>query len=483
MVQHVSESAQVSELERPLDDDWLDTIEGHPQRRTAIQVMQDSFTGPARWARRMSLFVATTPGRIVAMMVILTLALVAAGAAMSQSMASRQRALDALITATEPMSNSAHLLYTTLSQADTVATTSFVQPGLLSEDQVQLYVSSIDRAAVTAAAIHQGARSREASNIADEVSHLVTEILRDLPVYSALMERAKVNQRLGNPVGVAYMTEASHVMREQMLRDAARLSTITQDEVAREVARLSSPQWVPLSGLIAALVFLLLAQWRLWRIFHRRFNRGFLLATAAIIVAIVLLGFSNFKSLQSGVVGFERAAQPWQRLADARVHTQETRTDETLALLSRQSVSRSAQSFDLTSKNVREALDAVEALETDEATSATVASARRALDDWSAAHRELVSALADGRFEPAMDILNNPNPAPGPAGRSGSAAAYNQLDADLQELINYSRENTRAYINASLDATRLVATAVALLSLAAVVCIWFGIRRRLGEYL
>ena len=146
-------------------------------------------------------------------------------------------------------------------------------------------------------------------------------------------------------------------------------------------------------------------------------------------------------------------------------------------------MSRSAQSFDLTSKNVREALDAVEALETDEATSATVASARRALDDWSAAHRELVSALADGRFEPAMDILNNPNPAPGPAGRSGSAAAYNQLDADLQELINYSRENTRAYINASLDATRLVATAVALLSLAAVVCIWFGIRRRLGEYL
>ena len=41
----------------------------------------------------------------------------------------------------------------------------------------------------------------------------------------------------------------------------------------------------------------------------------------------------------------------------------------------------------------------------------------------------------------------------------------------------------RAYIDASLDATRQVSAVVALLSMLAVVCTWLGIRRRLGEYL
>ena len=181
-------------------------------------MLQDTFTGPARWVRRISLFAATTPGQIVAMMLVLTLSLVAAGFSMSQSMASRQRALDTLITSTEPMANSAHLLYSSLSQADTVSTTSFVQPGLLTQEQLGTYLASIDRAAVTAGDILEGTIASEGTSFgtgastgesADEVrraiSDNVTEILRDLPVYTAIMERAKVNQRLGNPVGVAYI--------------------------------------------------------------------------------------------------------------------------------------------------------------------------------------------------------------------------------------------------------------------------------------
>ena len=159
-----------------------------------------------------------------------------------------------------------------------------------------------------------------------------------------------MNQRLGNPVGVAYMTEASTVMREQMLRSADRLSSVTQQEVAAEVKRLSSPQWVPISGLIAALVLLAAAQWWLWRVFRRRLNRGFVAATLCIVVAIVWAGVSNFQSWQSGVVGFNQAARPWEQLTDARIQAQESRTDETLALLSRRSLTRSAQSFDLTYK-------------------------------------------------------------------------------------------------------------------------------------
>lgn len=452
-----------------LDDEWLDTLEGPPERRTARQVLQDTFTRPARFLRRAGAFASTTPGQIVAMMLVLTVALIAAGFSMSQSMASRQRALDTLVSTTEPMANSAHQLYSSLSQADTVATTGFVQPGLLNQQQLRLYLESVDKAAVTAADIHSGAPAAGAA-VRGQITGEVTEILRSLPVYTALMERAKVNQRLGNPVGVAYMTEASAVMREDMLRSAEQLSELTQREVADEVARLSSPQWVPLSGLVAALLFLVLAQWWLWRVFRRRLNRGFLAATLAVVVAIGWVGVANYESWRSGVVGFERAAEPWRQLSSARIEAQETRTNETLALLSRQSISRSSESFAETSEHVTAALAAIEALG---GPNEDITAARAALGAWSESHEAFALSLADGQFERASALLT---------ASPGAASAFADLDGALERLITFSRQNTRAYIDASLDATRRVAAAVALLTLAAVACIWIGIRHRLGEY-
>lgn len=439
------------------DDEWLERAEGG-SRQTLPE--------PAQYVRRAAGSLTTTPGKIVAMMVVLTLALLAAGISMSQSMAARQRALDTLITSTEPMAASANALYVSLSQADTVSTTAFVQPGLLTSEQMELYWASIDSAAAYAAEIHEAALGPGGDN--------VTEILRDLPVYTGLMERAKVNQRLGNPVGVAYMTEASAVMRGQMLANADELAQLTQHEVAEEVRRLSSPQWVPLSGLVAALIFLTIAQVWLWRTFRRRFNRGFLAATAAIVIAIGWVGVSSYQSWQNGMVGYERAVEPWQQLASARIDAQEARTDETLTFLARQSVSRSAESFDRTREQVTAALDTAESLEGSlEASEASVTVARDALADWAAAHEQLTELLASGRYDAALDLLN---------AQPGSASAYAQLDGELQRLIGVSREATRTYINASLDATLRVSTAVALLTVAAVVCIWAGIRRRLGEY-
>lgn len=435
------------------DDEWLERAEGGSRQ---------TLSEPAQYVRRAAGSLTTTPGKIVAMMVVLTLALLAAGISMSQSMAARQRALDTLITSTEPMAASANALYASLSQADTVSTTAFVQPGLLTSEQMELYWSSIDSAAAYAAEIHEGALGPGGDN--------VTEILRDLPVYTGLMERAKVNQRLGNPVGVAYMTEASAVMRGQMLANADELAQLTQHEVAEEVRRLSSPQWVPLSGLVAALIFLTIAQVWLWRTFRRRFNRGFLAATAAIVIAIGWVSVSSYQSWQNGVVGYERAVEPWQQLASARIDAQEARTDETLTFLARQSVSRSAESFDRTREQVTAALDTAESLEGSEA---SVAVARDALADWAAAHEQLTELLASGRFNAAIDLLN---------AQPGSASAYAQLDGELQRLIGVSRDATRTYINASLDATLRVSTAVALLTAVAVACTWAGIRSRLGEY-
>lgn len=459
----------------PLDDAWVDELEALPENRSTRVLMAETFTGPLRWVRRVFDFLTTTPGQIVTMMLVLTLALIAAGVSMSQTMAARQQSMDVLVNSTEPMSNAAHTLITSLSQADTIATGTFVQPGISTEYDLNRFMASVDTAVVAANQVLEGAVESGARD--EDIRRLVQQIQRDLPVYAGLMERAKTNQRMGNPVSVAYMSSSSDIMRTRMLGNATQLFDLTRQQVADEMERLSRPQWVPLSGLVAALIFLALAQLWLWRVFRRRLNKGFLAATVMMVAAIAWAGGANYAVWRSGQLEFEKAAQPWEELATARIMAQETRTDEIFALLRRQSVSATDSTFDTTYAQVSTALDAAEASETD---TRVVESARQALDQWRGAHEELVGTLADGQFDHAVEVLTAPNPSPGVP---SSARAYTQLDSALADLIGQSRQNMREFIGVSLDAMKAVAGAVLALTALSVVAIWLGIRRRLGEYL
>ena len=65
----------------PPSDAWLDDLALHPQQRAS--------SGPIRAARRLADFVITTPGKMLAMMLVLTVAVGAIGFAQSQSMSKR----------------------------------------------------------------------------------------------------------------------------------------------------------------------------------------------------------------------------------------------------------------------------------------------------------------------------------------------------------------------------------------------------------
>lgn len=456
---------------RPSDDAWLDELEARPAHPRLHGVLHGPLAGPLRMGRRGHAFAQTTPGKIIVVMVLLTAMLLAAGLSMSQSMSSRNQALDTVREATEPMSAAAHLLSTSLLRADTIAAGGFVQPGPLSHEDVQAYSAALDTAVSSAGEIYKGAVEADTATSA-RIEELVSDIQRDLPVYAGLNERARVNQRMGNPVGVAYMSEASSIMRTRMLVAASEINALTRDDVAKEMRRLSEPQWVPLSGLVAALGFLALTQWWLWRVFRRRLNKGFLAGTLAVVVALSWAAVSNYQSWRNGSVEYERAAQPWEELTGARFDALETRTDETFALLRRQSVVHSSRAFDGTYASVSAALATAEEYGGEQQ---LIDDARDALRTWAYEHNELVGALNSGSYEQAAALLAS--------GGGAGEAPFRELDAALSKLIASSREGTQAYIDASLDATRQVSAWVALLSVLAVVCTWLGIRRRLGEYL
>ena len=464
-------------------DHWLDEVtsdEDHHRRGAWARVM-NTFAVPYLWFRRIFAFLVTTPGKLVGISVILSMAIFAAGYSMSQSSSERQSELDVLLTTTEPMSYAAHNLYTSLSLADTIATTGFVQAGIESAGTRARYNAAVDRAMVSATESAAGISFSDR-----ETLQLISDIERQIPVYTGLVETARMNNRMGNPVGVAYMAEASSLMREDILPAAARLFHLTSSEVRDQQNQLTRPQWIPLSGLLAAVLFLVAAQWLLWRMTRRRLNRGFLVATALMLVAVVWVSVSNFGTWQAGTRGFEEASMPWDSLTASRIQAQQARTSETLALVRRQSVEDSNVSFEATTEAVTVALDDFEQAQShNPAVPATnrmqITEARTALADWEAAHDRFTGAMNNGDYSEAVRLATTTTLVPGTP--ATSAAAYDRLDGALSRLIADARSSMRAFINDGLAATQLVSTAVLLLSVLSILAVWIGIRPRLQEYL
>src|SRR5699024_7490752 len=190
-------------------------------------------------------------------------------------------------------------------------------------------------------------------------------------------------------VSAAYMSNASAIMREEILPAASRLFTITSSRVADEQRSLTAPQWVPLSGLLPAVIFLLLAQWWLWRVTRRRLNRGFVTATSLMTLAIFWVGLANIATWTAGSQAFDEASSPWSSLTTSRIAAQQARTTETLALVRRESEDDSV-SFAQLQCCIHGALDQSETCtpltthsEALTSTQVAINTSRECLDEWS----------------------------------------------------------------------------------------------------
>ena len=312
------------------------------------------------------------------------------------------------------------------------------------------------------------------------------------------------------------MSNASAMMRDEILPAAASLFRLSSNNVSEQQDQLTRPQWVPLSGLVAALLFLGLAQYWLWRISRRRFNRGFAAATVMMVVALLWVSGTNVYTWHLGNRGFTEASTPWDSLTQARIDAQRTRTEEILALVQRRTNYNPSLEFSSTNKHISAALDdysnssalrtaaetsadeeVVDGVSSDDAAdSSTIDEARTALQEWDEAKAHLLRALDSGNYEQALALATDSTmgaqgsgaDSTGTAGSGtnqtmSSAAAFEKLDAALATLIANARDSMRSYLSESLAALNLVAAAVSLLSLLSVLAIWLGIRPRMVEYL
>ena len=478
-----SHSSDASHIRLSAMDDSLEP-EDADARPGRWHLFHDALVPALKVPGRMWAYLRTSPGRLTAMTTILVVAIVAAGGALTYASSTRQDQLNSLVKNTEPLSNAAQRLYGSLSLADSTATIGFLEGGVGSQSEDERYTTAIQTASTALVEAGAGANSDD-----HEVLQLLAVVNQRLPRYTGLIAQARPNKREGNPIGASYLTEASAIMQNSIIPAASRLYTITSDRVRHQARSLTRPMWFPASGLLAAIILLVIAQLWLAALTNRRLNGGMLFATVATTIALFWLAISSIVIVAVGNADFNRASDPLHELTASRISAQTARTAEA-RLLVRRSADQSSADFSTTVSDIQKTLtrlkddgtlDDADDQNTDKSSdtkpSDALDDAIVAANSWKVSHQELANRIGRGDYSGAVNIA---------VGRDestlNSERQFIQLDHSLRTLIQDTRSNLRTYLENSQDTSQNITRAVLILSVLSVVGVLIGVRPRMQEY-
>lgn len=280
-----------------------------------------------RWARR---WLNTTPGKLIALSLLLAAGAIAFGVIALVSERSRAQAAHGARVQTEPLLLQAVFLYTALSDANATATATFLQGGLEPTARRAHYLADLRLASDSL-----GTLTREAGDTPDTRASLGT-IADKLPVYSGLIEAARANNRQGYPVGAAYLRQASALLTGTILARANQL-------FASEAKRLGSDYGqgtatatlvVLIVTVVLALGLLVAAQVYLARISRRVFNVPMLVATA-MLAGLSIWSVAGFLGEQDALGRARADSDAVEVLSASRVLVSRAQSDQSLILANR----------------------------------------------------------------------------------------------------------------------------------------------------
>jgi hypothetical protein len=300
-----------------------------------------------------------------------------------------------------------------------------------------------------------------------------------LPVYAGLVETARADNRLGLPLGAAYLREASAFMRTTLLPAARNL-------YARENAQLAAadhqatavPYLAAIVGLIVGLVLILSQRW-LARRTRRMANPGLLLASAAGLASLIWLISALAIAGSHLTAARDNGSAPVQALAQAEIAALQAHADESLTLIDRSGDDSFQQDFVLLQRRLGPGPNTL-------LTAAATAAAhspggRRAaaaeIDGpaWFAAHQVVRSLDDSGSYPAAVTLALGKSPV-------DSGGGFVRLDSDLILGIRADQAYFQTAATAGQnDLAGLEAGMIALAVVTAIGCAW-GISRRLAEY-
>ncbi|WP_198289418.1 hypothetical protein [Rhodococcus sp. AW25M09] len=419
---------------------------------TATPVGAAAGKPPVRYTMR------STPARLVAMGTALVILALTVGSLASTAVTERVDTLGTLLVRTEPFANSAQNLYGALSVADAAAATAFIAGGLEPAEVRERYAQALGEASSELIAASSGVSEND-----EATSAVLTQIAAGLPVYSGLVETARANNRSGNPVGAAYLGEASTMMQTSLLPLAEKLYTEQASRVSGDQERFTTPPLFAIGSVVFLLMMTGLGQWYLSRTTRRTLNVGFLTATAAVTG---LLGWMLVVGLISSIAtdsALERGVSPLKSYTTGFILAQQARADETLDLARRGGSQDYGQSFDANLSRMSDMFQGDTAV-------------IDALNTWSTSHSRIDSALEVGDFNGAVAIATG-------TGEFDSAAAFNALDGVLVDGIENARRELRSNIDRSVGVLSGLSDGAWVLTIGASVAFGVGLFPRLREYL
>lgn len=418
----------------------------------------------------------TTPGRLRLVRGVLVLLSLAWGALAAFTVLHYASAASSVVAVREPLSVDAQQIYRHLSDANDTAATAFLSGGLEPAAARQRYLADI-RAAGSEI---EAATSKGGSALGAASADLAT-LATQLPVYAGEVETARADNRLGLPLGAAYLREASGLMRGTLLPVAGAMY-MTENTSLRATS--GQATGLPLivitivAGLGTGYVLYRVSRW-LNRVTHRVLNSGLLVAAAAAVVSLLWLAGAYAVGRGDLLTAQARGSAPVEALAQADIAALQAHSDESLTLID----DTGDDSYQKAYLRQRAALGpgpgtlltAAQTAAAGSEASGQAAAAVRHAQAWYKAHAS-VRALDDSS-DHAAAVRSVLGSGPGDAGtqfRLLSTALTDGIAADQAAFDSSARAGHDAF-------TGLAPGVIALTLVMAAGCAW-GLNRRLAEY-
>ena len=379
-----------------------------------------------------------------------------------------------VVSTSEPLALDGQQIYRALSDADATAASAFLSGGLEPLAARHRYQADIARAAshlesATAAAGHSPA-ARDLATLS-----------AGLPVYTGEVETARADNRLGYPLGAAYLREASTLMRGKLLPAARDVSAQADTQLTAASGQATGlPLLLVLLVAAAAVGYVLYRaqRWLLWRT-HRRLNPGLVVASVAAVASLLWLAIALAVGRADLLQARDHGSTPVAALARADIAALQARADESLTLIDAQG----DDSFQKDYVGIQRRLgpgpgtllaNAVTAARGSPgagpaATAATAATA------WYAAHRTVRSLDNNGQHTRAIALVTTPGP-------GHSDTLFTRLDDSLSAAITADQAVFRSNAVAGRGAFTGLEIGVIVLALIMAAGCAFGLSKRLAEY-
>ncbi len=444
-------------------------------RREIAAMTRDRVSSPIT---AFKFYALTTPGKLVVILVAMTLACLLTGWYSSSTLNSRSQTLESLIDRSEPLAESAEVLYSSLSVADAAANSAFISGGRESPDLRRLYADAIASSGVAliASADGRGAATATSTDAALSVRTDLETMAVQIPTYTGVIETARTNNRLGNPVGSAYLVQASALMQEEILPAAQRIYDRRSAAISAPQRTLTVPPW----GVYVALfgtIFMLLACGRyLAHRTRRHFNLGLVLGGIALGVGTVWLLVAGLMSVAAANSAKSSGAEPLHELTTMRILTQQARSVETLGLVRRTDPGAGDRNFQAAITQIRTKAANLLAVHPDEpGLRDPLLRVQDSIGQWERAHAEVSSRLSAGDFTTARALTIG-------AGSISTATGYNEVDANLLDAIDSTRSTFRDSIHHAQRLLGYTGTGIGWLCVAAAAAAIGGLVLRIREY-